>query len=177
MNIIRPLAGLAMLLLAAVAAAQSPRTEHTYRIDDPDHPPPATLADAAMLVGSWTGTAFGGTFEQVWNPPSAGSMIGFFKLMREGKVSFYEILLLKEEQGTLSLKVRHFGDDFSAWEEKDEFIDFRFAKAEDDAIHFQGISFYRVREDEMHGYIVMRNGDEIREEKLVYRRTVRTGMP
>lgn len=177
MNAIRPLAGFALLFLAAVAAAQSPRTEHTYQIDDPDNPPPATLADAAMLVGSWTGTAFGGTFEEVWNPPSAGSMIGLFKLMHEGKVTLYEILLLKEEQGTLSLKVKHFGEDFSAWEDKDEFIDFRFVKAEDDAIHFQGISFYRISDDEMHGYIVMRNGDEIREEQLVYKRAVRAGAP
>lgn len=177
MTAVRYLAGFSLLLIAAGAQAQSPRTEHTYQIDDPDNPPQAELADAAMLVGSWTGTAFGGTFEEVWNPPSAGSMIGFFKLMHEGEVTRYEILLLKEEQGTLSLKVKHFGDDFSAWEDKDEFVDFRFVKVDDDAIHFQGISFYRISDDEMHGYIVMRNGDEIREEKLVYKRSVHARHP
>lgn len=177
MNATRTLAGIALLLLATAAAAQSQRTEHTYQLDDPDNPPQATLADAAMLVGSWTGTAFGGTFEEVWNPPSAGSMIGLFKLMHDGKVTLYEILLLKEEQGTLSLKVKHFGDDFSAWEDKDEYIDFRFVKAEDDAIHFQGISFYRVSDDAMHGYIVMRQGDEIREQQLVYKRAGRSAPP
>jgi hypothetical protein len=43
-------------------------------------------------------------------------------------------------------------------------------KAEESAIHFQGISFYRINDDEMHAWIVMRDGDEIREEKLVYSR-------
>ena len=174
MSAVRLFTGLALLFLAAAAAAQSPRTEHTFQVDDPDNPPKATLADASMLVGSWTGTAFGGTFEEVWNPPSAGSMVGLFKLMHDDEVTLYEILLLKEEQGTLSLKVKHFGDGFSAWEEKDDYVDFRFVKAEDDAVHFQGISFYRISEDEMHGYIVMRNGDEIREEKLVYKRNSAT---
>jgi hypothetical protein len=123
-----------------------------------------------VLIGSWTGTAFGGTIEAVWNPPSAGSMVGLFKLMHEGSVSFYEILLIAEEEGTISLKVKHFNPDFTAWEEKEDFVKFRFIKAEEDALHFSGISFYRISDDEMHAYIVMRQGEEIREEKIVYRR-------
>ena len=164
--------GFAFFLLAATATswAQSPRTEHTFGLDDPDKPPGATLSDAAMLVGSWTGTAFGGTFEEVWNPPSAGSMVGLFKLMHEGRVTMYEILLLTEEEGTLSLKVKHFDPDFSAWEEKEDYVDFRFVQAGEDALHFSGISFYRLGDNEMHAYLVMRHGDEIREEKIVYHR-------
>lgn len=162
------------LLCAGTAAAQSQRTEHTLKLDDPDNPPPATLADASILVGSWSGTAFGGTLEEVWNPPSAGSMVGLFKLMQDDEVAFYEILLLVEEEGTLNLKVKHFSADFSAWEEKADHVTFRFIKAEEDALHFSGISFYRISDDEMHAYIVMRTGDDIREEKLVYFRTEET---
>lgn len=166
----RPLAACVVLLCFGSAAAQSQRTEHTFKLDDPDNPPAATLADASMLVGSWTGTAFGGTLEEVWNPPSAGSMVGLFKLMHDDEVSFYEILLLVEEEGTLKLKVKHFSADFSAWEDKKDHVTFRFIKAEEDALHFSGISFYRISDDEMHAYIVMRSGDEVREEKLVYHR-------
>jgi len=167
---LKTLATCATLLYVGTAAAQSQRTEHTFKLDDPDSPPAATLADASLLIGSWTGTAFGGTLEEVWNPPSAGSMVGFFKLLHDGEVSLYEILLLAEEEGTLNLKVKHFSADFSAWEEKEDHITFRFIKAEEDALHFSGISFYRIGDDEMHAYIVMRSGDEVREEKLVYHR-------
>jgi hypothetical protein len=157
--------------LVAIANAQSPRTAHTFKLDAPDARPPATLDDVSWLVGSWTGEAFGGSFEEVWNPPSAGSMIGLFKLMTaDGEVSFYELLLLVEEEGSLSLKVKHFNPDFTAWEDKAEHVNFRFIKAGDDAIHFSGISFYRVSDTEMHAYLVLRSGDDIREEKLVYRR-------
>lgn len=162
---------LTVLLGVSSAAAQSQRTEHTYKLDDPEHRPAATLADVGWLVGSWTGEAFGGSFEQVWNPPSAGSMLGMFKTLDgDGRVRFYELLLLVEEEGSLSLKVKHFGSNFSAWEDKDEFINFRFIEAGETAIHFSGLSFYRVGDDEFHGYIAMRQGDEIREEKLTYRR-------
>jgi hypothetical protein len=150
--------------------AQSERTEHTFKLDDPDSRPAATLDDVSWLVGNWSGEAFGGTFEQAWNPPSAGSMVGFFKLMDGDEVSFYELLILVEDEGSLSLKVKHFSPDFTAWEEKADYVPFRYSKSDDSAIHFSGISFYRIDDGTMHAYIVFRNGEEISEKRLVYRR-------
>lgn len=158
------------LLIASNATAQMQRTEHTYKLDNPDDRPAATLEDVSWLVGSWVGDAFGSKFEETWNPPSAGSMIGLFKLLNENEVAFYELLLLVEEEGSLSLKVKHFNADFTAWEDKEDYVTFRFIKAEEDAVHFSGISFYRTGENTLHGYLVMRSGDEVREEKLVYKR-------
>ena len=159
-----------LLLVTLEASAQSQRTEHTFKLDSPDARPAATLEDVTMLVGSWTGEAFGSAFEASWHPPSAGSMVGLFKLLGDEGVNFYEILLLVEEEGSLSLKVKHFTPAFEAWEDKADYTQFRFVKAGDNALHFQGISFYRISDDEMHAYIVMRSGDDVREEKLVYRR-------
>ena len=116
------------LLLCIVAQdvdAQTKRTEHTYKLDDPDVRPAATLEDARWLVGSWLGSGFGQRFESVWNPPSAGSMVGMFKLYKDDAVSFYELLLLVEEQGSLTLKVKHFTPEFVAWEDKPDYISFR----------------------------------------------------
>ena len=161
---------IALLAFAGTGNTQSQRTEHTFGLDDPDERPAATLEDVAWLVGSWSGEAFGNTFEEVWNPPSAGSMIGFFKLLSGDEVVFYELLLLVEEQGSLSLKVKHFNADFTAWENKEDYVTFQFVKAEQDALHFSGISFYRLDDDTMHGYLRMRSGEDIREEKLVYKR-------
>ena len=169
---IKTLTPLLLLVLAShTALAQSQQTEHTYKLDDPDSRPAATLEDVSFLVGNWAGEAFDGTFEQHWNPPTKGSMVGFFKLMGDEAVAFYEILLLVEEEGSLSLKVKHFNPDFTAWESKEDYVHFRYIMSDENAIHFSGISFYRIDEDTMHGYIIFRSGDEIREEKLVYRRT------
>lgn len=162
---------LSILATVALAAnAQSPRTEHTFQLDG-DTRPPATLEDVAWLVGSWEGEAFGERFEEVWNPASGGSMVGMFKLMSGEDVGFYELMLLVEEEGSLSLKVKHFNPDFSAWEEKKDYVDFKLVKVGPDAAHFSGLSFYRRGNDAIDGYIVMRASDgTIREEKLVYRR-------
>ena len=166
-------------LLALVAAAAlasgvtwsaEPRTEHTYQLSEGEERPAATIEDASWLVGSWDGTAFGGRFEQAWNPPSAGTMIGFFKLLSDEGVTFYELLLLSVEDGTLSLKVKHFNPDFTAWEEKADYVNFRLVKKEEDALHFSGISFYRRDDNNFDGYIVMRNGDEVTEHHLKYER-------
>lgn len=156
--------------LATTACAAEPRTEHTFQLAPDESRPTATLDDASWLVGSWTGTAFGGRFEEVWNPPSAGTMVGLFKLMGDDGVAFYELLLLSVEEGTLSLKVKHFNPDFSAWEEKADFINFRLVKKERDALHFGGLSFYRRGDDAIDGYIVMRNGEKTTEHHLLYER-------
>ena len=164
-----------VLVLAAVASATAAwsaelRTEHTYKLADGEARPAATLEDAAFLVGSWEGTAFGGRIEEVWNPPSAGSMVGMFKFFVEDQVVFYELFLMTVEDGTLSLKVKHFNPDFSAWEEKEDFVEFRLVKVDDAALHFGGLSFYKRGDDAIDGYIVMKNADGIREEPLIYKR-------
>ena len=152
------------------AAAAEPRTAHTFQLVDGESPPAATLDDASFLVGSWQGTAFGSRFEEVWNAPSANSMVGMFKLFDDDAVAFYELLLMTVEDGTLSLKVKHFSPDFTAWEDKAEFVEFRLVRIDADALHFSGISFYRRGDNALDGFIVMRGADGIREEQLVYRR-------
>ena len=152
-------------------AAQSLKTEHTHQLDDADNRPAAGLEDVAWLVGSWSGEAFGNTFEEVWNPPSAGTMVGMFKLLDEGRVVFYELMLLVEEEGSLSLKVKHFNDDFTAWEDKEDYVRFRLVKFDENTVHFTGLSFHRINKDEIHAFIALHHEGEVREEKLVYRRS------
>ena len=153
-----------------VAWSAEPRTEHTFALVDGEARPAATLDDAALLVGHWEGTAFGSRFEAVWNPPSANSMVGLFKLFKDDEVAFYELLQITVQEGSLSLKVKHFSQDFIAWEEKDDFVEFSLVKIDEDALHFGGLSFYRRSNDAMDGYIVMKNAEGIREEPLVYTR-------
>jgi len=159
-----------MVALSAFACAAEPRTEHTYQLSADETRPAATLDDADWLVGSWAGTAFGQSFEAVWNPPSAGSMVGLFKLFGDDGIAFYEILVLTVEDSTLSLKVKHFDADFSAWEDKADYVNFKLVKKEDNALHFGGISFYKRDDDSFDGYIVMRNGEEVTEHHLEYQR-------
>jgi hypothetical protein len=158
------------LLASGLVAAAEPQSEHTFRLAPGETAPSATLDDVGWLVGDWTGTAFGQRFEEVWNPPSAGSMVGLFKLYGSEGVEFYELMLLSVEDGTLSLKVKHFNPDFTAWEEKADFLEFRLVKLEPDAVHFHGLSFYKRDAAGFDGYILFTTATGFREEKLVYTR-------
>lgn len=157
------------LFSTPVVAAQ-PATAHTFTLEDGEERPAASLEDAGFLVGSWTGTAFGQRFEEVWNPPSAGSMVGMFKLYDGDEVSFYELLVLSIEDGTLSLKVKHFDADFTAWEDRPDYVNFRLVSMAPGELHFSGISFYSRSDRSMDAYIVMRNADGIVEQHLAYQR-------
>lgn len=148
------------------------QTPHTYKLTTDSKQPNATLKDVKWLEGSWKGTAFGSQFEQVWNSESANTMVGMFKLYDDKKgVIFYELLLLKEENNSLSLLVKHFSPDFTAWEDKSDFIEFKLVKIEPDAIHFSGLSFYKKGADQMDGYIRMKQKDgSVTEHLLSYKK-------
>jgi len=163
-----PYAILFFLSLSLIAA--EPATEHTFRLQEGESRPAATLEDAAFLVGSWQGTAFGKQFEETWNAASQGSMVGMFKLFDDAGVQFYELMLLTVEDGSLSLKVKHFTADFIAWEDKPDFVNFKLVKKDPDALHFSGLSFYQRDADRFDGYIVMRNGEEITEHEMLFTR-------
>ena len=164
-----------LLILASLACSTAlaiePRTTNTYQLSEGERPAPAVLADVSWLAGAWTGTAFDSDFEAVWTPPSAGSMVGLFKLMKDGEINFYEILTLSEDDGRLNMKVKHFTADFVAWEDRPDFVSFKLVGIEQDAVHFSGLSLHRIDENTMHGFIVMNMKDgSLREEKLVYHR-------
>lgn len=160
----------ALLMVTGVGQGAEPRTENTFKLAAGETRPTATLDDAAMLVGNWTGTAFGERMEETWSAPTGGSMVGTFKLFDGDEPAMYEIMLLTVEDGTLSLKVKHFNADFTAWEDKPDYVNFKLVKFSGDELHFGGISFYKRSDDTMDAYIVMRNGDEVSEQHMTYER-------
>ncbi len=158
------------LLLSAGALAKEPRTAHTFQLADGESPPVASVENAAWLAGRWEGVAFGQRFEEYWSKPSAGTMLGTFKLIGDDGVQFYELMEIGVSDGRLGLKVKHFSADFSAWEEKPDYVHFKLVAVEPDALHFSGISFYRRGPDAIEAYLLMRDGESLREEKLVFSR-------
>lgn len=105
------------------------------------------LNELSWLVGRWEGEAFGGRCEEIWAPPSAGSMVGTFKVWKDGKVSFYEIETITIDSSGLSLNVKHFNADLTGWEEKEEVVKFPFISAGKEEISFKGITYRKISVD------------------------------
>jgi hypothetical protein len=161
----------AVLLISPTAYAQEKQTEHTLKLSAGQQPPPATIAEMAWLAGHWTGNALGGLTEEVWTPPRDGVMLGMYRLVKNSKPVFYEILTLAEENASLVIRLKHFHANLVGWEEKDKAVEFKFVGKKDGVIHFEGMAFKPEGKDSVTVYLAIGNKDgSIREETFRYTR-------
>lgn len=117
------------------------------------------LENIAWISGTWKGEAFGGITEEIWSEPSGGSMMATFKLINEGKVTFYEIEIIREIENSLILQLKHFNNDLKGWETKDETVDFPLIEITPNKVVFEGMVFEKVSAKEMNIYVDIHNDD------------------
>lgn len=129
-----------------------------------------TIDRAAWLAGRWVGEGLGGQMEEVWSPPVGGQMIGHFRFMQNGAPVFYEFMVLEVADGGLRMKLKHFNPDYSAWEDRDEWVTFTPVSSTESEIITSALSIRRTAPDAMTMQIRLRNGDTTREHTLTFRR-------
>lgn len=139
------------------AFAQNGKTEHTLGLDKDFVSPKANIEDVAWIAGHWIGKAFGGTVEEVWSAPAGGAMMGMFRLIQGEKTGFYEILTISEVESSLIFRLKHFNEDLTGWEEKNETVDFSLVALQENIAFFDGITFQRVDENNLHIYLASEN--------------------
>lgn len=131
--------------------------------------PVGKVADMAWVEGKWQGEAFGGEIEEIWSAPDGGSMMGMFRLVDDGKVAFYELMIISEVDKTLVLRLKHFNEDLIGWEEKDDSVEFPLVKMTKDKVWFDGYTFERTSDDIMTLWVVIEE-DQPEGMKFVYHR-------
>ena len=119
------------------------------------------LENIKWIAGTWHGEAFGGITEEIWSEPSGGSMMATFKLINEGKVTFYEIEVIREVENSLVLQLKHFGPDLKGWETKDETVDFPLKEITETKVIFEGMTFEKISDTEMNIYVDIKDKGEI----------------
>ena len=117
----------------------------------------AKIENVKWIAGHWKGEAFGGKTEEIWSEPSAGTMMGMFKLVENGRVVFYELEIIREVDSTLVLQLKHFGSDLKGWETKNETVDFKLRAITADKVIFEGMTFESINANEMNVYVEMKN--------------------
>ena len=156
-------------LLSFGQAAQSPAS-NTMRLEAGAPRPPATIADIGWLTGTWAGEGLGGTFDEVWSAPAGGAMMGHFRLVKNGKPVFYELLTVLEQEGSLEMRLKHANPDMTGWEEKNDFVTFKLMKLDATGAYFSGFTLKRIDADTLEGYLALRANGVLREEKFTFRR-------
>ena len=158
-------------MLALGQAAQAPAS-NTMRLEDGAPRPAAKIGDMAWLTGTWAGNGLGGTFDEVWSAPAGSSMMGHFRLVRDGKPMFYELLTILEHEGSLEMRLRHANPDMTGWEEKNDFVTFKLVKLDATGAYFSGFTLKRIDADTLEGYLSLRDraSGAVREAKFTFRR-------
>lgn len=108
-----------------------------------------TITDMAWIAGHWRGTAMGGEFEETWNPPLGGAMMGMFKFVNDEKIEFYELMTILPEGDSFVLRLKHFDNKLVGWEEKDKSVEFPLESVSEREIRFGGLTFQKVSADEI----------------------------
>lgn len=172
----RPLALLAActaLFIASLSGAAENVTERTWKLSAGEKSPPATLADMSWLAGHWVGEAFGGKTEELWTESVGPNMAGMYRLVKGEKTVFYELMNVAEVNGSLVFRLKHFNEDLTGWEEKNEVRSFPLVAKRDGAMHFEGMSFHPDG-DKLTVYLAVEHDDKkVEEVTFTYRRADR----
>jgi hypothetical protein len=88
-----------------------------------------SLADVSFMEGRWLGTFNDGPIEACWIAPVGDNLTGFIRMMKDNKVTMYEMLIFEQtEQGPIVL-VKHFKPGLIGQEEKDKSDRYKFIEA------------------------------------------------
>lgn len=137
---------------AAIARGQ-------IRLHEGNTPAPhAALADLDWLKGSWIGRMPSGPVEHIILDKSFGHMPGFVRALNEKGLSFYEITVFAEAEGSLAYRVKHFTPQLAGWEPQDAYIDRPLVERRGDTFYFDGITFSRRGPDSFTVYYLPRDG-------------------
>jgi hypothetical protein len=147
----------ALLMIVATGPAgqgQVQKSANTMSRAENASPPVANLNDVSWIAGNWRGEALGGVFEETWNAPLGDSMMGIFRLAKNGKVEFYELLTIVPLDHSLLLRLKHFSGEMVGWEEKEQTVDFPLVKLTEKEAYFDGLTFRLAGPDELHIFAV-----------------------
>ena len=101
-------------------------------------------------------------------------MMGMYRLLKDERVVFYELLTLGESGGSLLLTLRHFHPDLRGWEERDETVRMLFIKVEASRYYFEGLTLERRPDGSLTSYLAIERKDNqdhrAREVTFHYRR-------
>ncbi|MFC5410431.1 DUF6265 family protein [Larkinella bovis] len=96
-----------------------------------------SLADVSFMEGRWRGTFNGGPIDAAWAAPEGDNLPGFMRMMKDNKVTMYEMLIFEQtEKGPIVL-VKHFKPGLIGSEEKDVSDRYSFIEAKKNQALFE----------------------------------------
>lgn len=123
-----------------------------------------TLTDLSFLAGRWVLRDGAHVAEEHWMAPEGDSILGTARELENGKVYFYELLAIEQEESGPVLRLRHFGAKLAP---RDEAIVLKLVSAKENDVAFESAGVvrltYRRTGDKLHATVdLWKNGKEKR---------------
>ncbi|MEQ5792306.1 hypothetical protein J4E06_14660 [Muricauda sp. NFXS6] len=144
--------------------------QQTIQLPEGQSSPKANLEEVSWIEGHWQGEAFGGIADEIWSSPMGNSMMFVFRMVKDGKVSFYESGHIQQLDDSIILQLKHFDGNMKGWEEKDETIDFKLVKLEPNKVYFEGLTMEKISDDQMNVWVLIEEGGNQEEVLFAYKR-------
>ncbi|MFD0764875.1 DUF6265 family protein [Mucilaginibacter lutimaris] len=80
----------------------------------------AGFKDLSFMAGNWTLKHEWGDMEEIWGKPMGDNMVSTFRCVKDGKVVFYEFMVIEQTDSIPVLKLRHFNKGSIGWEDKNK---------------------------------------------------------
>ncbi len=118
------------------------------------------------LVGHWIGDGFGGVSEEVWAPAANGVMMGMYRNILDGKVKFYEFIILSES----GMSLKHFNSDLVGWEDKEEMVNFQLLDYDENNLIFDALKIIKIDDDNIQMELNLSDKDSLTVEVFKFTR-------
>ncbi|WP_159467780.1 DUF6265 family protein [Dyadobacter sp. 3J3] len=84
----------------------------------------ASINDLAFMSGTWVMKHEWGDMEEFWGPPMGNSLISSYRCVKDGKVVFYEFVVIEQIDDIPIMKLRHFNPGSIGWEDKNSPLEY-----------------------------------------------------
>jgi hypothetical protein len=117
--------------------------------------PPKNIKDLAFMAGKWTTHSAWGDMEENWSEPMGDCMMCAYRCVKDGKVIFYEFIVIEQTDTGPVMKLRHFSPGNIGWEDKDKPYEYPLMFLEPDKARFErpdkktALTFHRTSPETM----------------------------
>lgn len=119
-----------------------------------------SLKDLTFLDGRWKGNYNGGTIEASWTAPEGDNIVGFIRMVKDGKATLYELFAFEQTEKGPVAHVKHFKPGMISLEEKEVSDTYNFIEAKKNEALFEkdDISVRIIYERRSQNQLVIRRG-------------------
>jgi len=119
-----------------------------------------SLKDISFLDGRWKGNYNGGTIEASWTAPEGDNIVGFIRMVKDGKATLYELFAFEQTEKGPVAHVKHFKPGMISLEEKEVSDTYNFIEAKKNEALFEkdDISVRIIYERRSQNQLVIRRG-------------------